>query len=198
MRTLSAGNLSAIQFMDVSKPTVGSRGFTLFELIVVLLIIGIMMALVSPRLLGSLTKVNLKTSAQKISSSLRYARSQAVSEQTIYHAVFDFEKKGLFINAEKPQDNEDNYFKAEFESAETDNTETSEKRTESYFLPEDVNFEKAMTTNDEIDSGLFDIVFYPAGNSSGGSVVLIDEKERRFQISVDFITGIVKLTEPDE
>ncbi len=117
MRTLSAGNLSAIQFMDVSKPTVCSRGFTLFELIVVLLIIGIMMALVSPRLLGSLTKVNLKTSAQKISSSLRYARSQAVSEQTIYHDVFDFDKKGLFINAEKPQDNEDNYFKAEFEYA---------------------------------------------------------------------------------
>ncbi|MCU0614338.1 MAG: hypothetical protein MUD09_04555 [Desulfobacterales bacterium] len=55
-----------------------------------------------------------------------------------------------------------------------------------------------MTINDEIDSGLFDIVFYPAGNSSGGSVVLIDEKERRFQISVDFITGIVNLTEPDE
>ncbi len=198
MRTLSVGNRSAIQFMDVSKPTVGSRGFTLFELIVVLLIIGVMMALVSPRLLGSLTKVNLKTSAQKISSSLRYARSQAVSEQTIYHAVFDFEKKGLFINAEKPQDNEDNYFKAEFESAETDDTEAGENRTESYFLPEDVKFEKAMTTNDEIDSGLFDIVFYPAGNSSGGSVVLIDEKERRFQISVDFITGIVKLTEPDE
>jgi len=198
MRTLSVGNLSAIQFMDVSKPTVGSRGFTLFELIVVLLIIGIMMALVSPRLLGSLTKVNLKTSAQKISSSLRYARSQAVSEQTIYHAVFDFEKKGLFINAEKPQDNEDNYFKAEFESAETDDTEAAENRTKSYFLPEDVKFEKAMTTNDEIDSGLFDIVFYPAGNSSGGSVVLIDEKERRFQISVDFITGIVNLTEPDE
>ncbi len=198
MRTLSVGNLSAIQFMDVSKPTVGSRGFTLFELIVVLLIIGIMMALVSPRLLGSLTKVNLKTSAQKISSSLRYARSQAVSEQAIYHAVFDFEKKGLFINAEKPQDNEENYFKAEFESAETDDTEAGENRTESYFLPEDVKFEKAMTTNDEIDSGLFDIVFYPAGNSSGGSVVLIDEKERRFQISVDFITGIVNLTEPDE
>jgi Cft2 family RNA processing exonuclease len=57
---------------------------------------------------------------------------------------------------------------------------------------------KKLLPNEEIDSGSFTIEFYPSGSSSGGMVVLIDEKERQFQISVDFITGIVKLTEPDE
>jgi Tfp pilus assembly protein FimT len=156
------------------------------------------MSLVTPRLVGSLTNLNLKTSAQKISASLRYARSQAVSGQTIYYAVFDFEKNGMFIKAEKPLDDEESYLKAEIEATETDNTKDREYRAESYFLPDGVRIEKAMTTNDEIDSGLFDIVFYPAGNSSGGSVVLMDEKDRRFRISVDFITGIVTLTEPDD
>lgn len=198
MRILSVGKISSIEYTHVLKPAMRSGGFTLLELIVVLLIIGLMMALVTPRLVGSLTKVNLKTSAQKISSSLRYARSQAVSGQIIYQAVFDFEKSGLFINAEKPQDSEDSYLKAEIETAETDHSEVTQSRTESYFLPEGVKIEKALTINEEFDSGLFSIEFYPSGNSSGGTVVLVDEKERRFQISVDFVTGIVKLTEPDE
>ncbi len=198
MLILSAGKISAIKYIYVLKPTMGSRGFTLLELIVVLLIIGLMTALVTPRLVGSLTKMNLKTSAQKISSSLRYARSQAVTGQVIFHAVLDFEKNGMFIKAEKTQDDEDLYLIDEIEATEADNTEGREYRTESYFLPDGVRIEKAMTTNDEIDSGLFNIVFYPAGNSSGGTVVLIDEKERRFQITVDFITGIVNLMEPDD
>jgi general secretion pathway protein H len=198
MRILSVGKISAIKHIHVLKPTIGSKGFTLLELIIVLLIIGLMMALVTPRLIGSLTKMNLKTSAQKISSSLRYARSQAISGQIIYHAIFDFEKNSLNIKAEKPQDDEDAYLKAEIESVETDNLKATEAREESYFLPEGVKIEKAMITPDEIDSGSFSIMFYPAGNSSGGSVVLIDEKERRFQINVDLITGIVDLTEPDE
>jgi general secretion pathway protein H len=198
MRILSAGKISAIKYMHVLKAPRGSKGFSLLELIVVLLIIGLIMSLVTPRLVGSLTKLNLKTSAQKISASLRYARSQAVSGQTIYYAGFDFEKNGMLIKAEKPLDDEDPYLTDGIEAMETDHTKAREYRAESYFLPDGVRIEKAMTTNDEIDSGLFTIVFYPAGNSSGGSVVLIDEKDRRFRVSVDFITGIVTLTEPDE
>jgi general secretion pathway protein H len=198
MPTLSAGKISAAKYNLNQKSTIGSKGFTLLELIVVLVIISLMMALVTPRLIGSLTKTNLKTSAQKISSFLRYARSQAVSEQTVYHAVFDFEKNSLYIKNEKPQDDEDTYFKAEIESAETDSSKSKRSGMESYILPEGVVIKKAIIANEEIDSDLFTIIFYPVGSSSGGSVVLMDEKERQYQINVDFITGIISLTEPDE
>jgi type II secretion system protein H len=185
------------QLNPVVKPTIYSRGFTLLELIVVLLIIGLMMALVTPRLIGSLTKMNLKTTAQKISSSLRYARSQAVTNQIIHYAVFDFEKSRVHIKAEKPL-NDHAYSKAELESAATDNSTDKDTRVESYFFPEGVTIKQAIIAKEEMDAGIFTIEFYPSGNSSGGVVVLTDEKERRFHINVDPVTGITSLTEPDE
>jgi len=197
MRILSVGSALTIGRIHGLNSCRGIKGFTLIELIVVLIIIGLMMMLVTPRLIGSLTKMNLKTSAQKMCSSLRYARSQAVSEQIVYHAVFDLEKNSLVIKAEKPQDEEDAFSKAFLEPEKTDDSMAGESRGESYVLPDGVIIEKAMTPTDDVDSGIFRIEFYPAGNSSGGTVILADEKKRRFQIGVDFITGIVSLTEPD-
>ena len=74
-----------------------ARGFTLLELIVVLMIIGLMSTLVVPKLVGPMGNLNLKTASQKISASLRYARSQAASEKTTYVALFDFDKNRLVI-----------------------------------------------------------------------------------------------------
>jgi general secretion pathway protein H len=73
------------------------RGFTLLELIVVLVIISLMSALVVPKLAGPMSNLDLKTASQKISASLRYARSRAASEKTTYAAVFDFDKNRLVV-----------------------------------------------------------------------------------------------------
>ncbi|PJC76387.1 MAG: hypothetical protein CO012_01370 [Syntrophobacterales bacterium CG_4_8_14_3_um_filter_49_14] len=74
-----------------------SRGFTLLELIVVLIIISLMSALVVPKLAGPMSNLDLKTAAKKISASLRYVRSHAASEKTTYVALFDFDKNRLVI-----------------------------------------------------------------------------------------------------
>ena len=44
-------------------------------------------------------------------------------------------------------------------------------------------------------SGLFKISFFPAGGSSGGEITLINDRERRYSIKVDFILGTVALIE---
>ena len=55
----------------------GDRGFTLFELLVVLVIAGLLLALVAPRLDGTLQTLELRSAARDVNTALRYARAQA-------------------------------------------------------------------------------------------------------------------------
>ena len=165
------------------------RGFTLLELLVVLVIISLMSVLVVPQLTGSLSKTNLQTASKKISASLRYARSRAASEKITYIAIFDFEKDRLSIMTGQ-----------EAQTGETIKEDLGDGeepviRSKSYDLPDGVKLEKGVSGEDEIDSGLFQIAFFPTGSSSGGDVILTNDRGKRYKISVDFITGIVRLRE---
>ncbi len=54
---------------------------------------------------------------------------------------------------------------------------------------------RLVSEKDEFRSGLFKISFFPAGGSSGGEITLINDRERRYSIKVDFILGTVGLIE---
>ncbi|NIO07655.1 MAG: hypothetical protein GTO40_06455, partial [Deltaproteobacteria bacterium] len=71
--------------------------------LVVLLIVGLISALVMPRLAASLPGVQLKSAARAVATSLRYARSRAVSESRLYVALFDRTQRLLAVEPiEKP------------------------------------------------------------------------------------------------
>lgn len=147
--------------------------FTLLELLVVLLIVSLMSAMVLPRLAGSLDRLNSESVAKKIAAALRYARSQAVSERRTFSARFDFEKREMGIRNLKSGNG-------------------NSKSEPTYRLPKGVQFAEA-APEERMEAGVFEIVFYPGGNSSGGEVTVLDEKKRQYEISVDFITGSVRL-----
>jgi len=177
------------------------RGFTLLELLVVLVIISLMSVLVVPQLTGSLARMNLQTASKKISASLRYARSQAASEKITYVAIFDFEKDRLSImTGQKASDLpvRDRTQTDETLKEDLSNGKEPVIRSKSYDFPDGVKLEKGVSGEDEIDSGLFEIAFFPTGSSSGGDVILTNDRGKRYKISVDFITGVVRLGELDE
>jgi general secretion pathway protein H len=60
------------------------RGFTLIEIAVVLVIIGMVLTLVLPRLPSS-EQENLKISARTLASTLRYMQDRAATGRTIYY-----------------------------------------------------------------------------------------------------------------
>lgn len=64
-------------------------GVTLMELVIVAVVIGVMSALAVPSFLNYTTKLEAKSTARDIVSSLRLARSKAISERVQYGVYFD-------------------------------------------------------------------------------------------------------------
>jgi hypothetical protein len=69
------------------------------------------------------------------------------------------------------------------------------RQAKAYELPEEVRLEKGISTDGEIDSGAFQIMFFSNGGSSGGELFLSNDRGNRYEIRVDFITGTVQLGE---
>jgi general secretion pathway protein H len=162
-----------------------SYGFTLIELLVVLVIISVMAAFVGPRIAGSMSNMNLRTASKKIAASLRYARSQAISESRTYVALFDLDKNRVVIRAGQTAQKG----KEKNESGDDQDSRQSKQ----YELPEDVRLDKAVWGEYEGDSGFFRIIFFSNGGSSGGELVLSNDRGNRYEVKVDFITGTVRL-----
>ena len=132
-----------------------------------------------------MSNMNLRTASKKIAASLRYARSQAISESRTYTALFDLDKSRMVIRGgQAAQEGE--------EMGEGGGDQDSRKA-KRYELPEDVRLDKAIWREYEGDSGFFRIVFLSNGGSSGGELVLSNDRGNRYEVKVDFITGTVRV-----
>lgn len=178
------------------------RGFTLLELIVVLIIISLMSAFVAPKLTGPLSNLDLKTASKNISSSLRYMRSHAASEKTTCAALFDFDRNRLVLASSAasalaredfPIGNREAFDGAL--AAPPDNEKDRPGGVKIYKLPDGLKLARAVSREGDFSSGLFRIFFFPSGGSSGGEITVANERGRKYKINVDFITGTVQLSE---
>ena len=178
------------------------KGFTLIELILVLVIIGFLTALVAPAI-TSLTGLKLKTTTRRMAAGLRYARSQAVTTGGDYQVTFNMEKGEMIIESLKE---EERYYRDEEddEEEESDGEGDEEdlpkrmKEQKIYTMPKQVKLARVVIDGEEFTEEEVWIDFYPNGSCSGGEIFLMDEKERAYRIALEFLTGIVKITEEEE
>jgi len=204
--------------MKVRANLVGSQsGFTLTELVVVLVIMGIMAAMVIPQMQGSYEDALLRSSSRKIISALGLAYAQTVSKNQIHRMRLEMGPSAT--------------------ATSTTSTSTSTTATRRYVIEKKA---RGVASNDgfvpvrdlggsegEIDSrimiqmrhveaettsmsgetenngngnGGFEpveaITFYPDGTADGTEILLQDRAGFKLVLQVNPVTGRVEIVEP--
>jgi type II secretion system protein H len=160
-----------------------NRGFTLIELVIVLILLSLSVALVTPSLSRFSKRVELKTAAQKTSGILRYFRSESIQKGIVHQVLFDSESREVRVRALETE---------EKEGKKKEETSPTEKR---YILPRGIQMKELKIPSPETPSDLPAIEFYPNGGSNGGSVLLDTADQKGFRIKVHFLTGMVEVEE---
>ena len=151
----------------LDKTTRSAGGFTLVELLVVLVIIALMLGLVGTSISRNISGAEMRTAASKVAASLRYTRTRAILTKT--EQVFLVDTEELTYKA------------AEREADE---------------LPEGVKV-TLNTARSELTSEVAGgIRFYPDGGSTGGNV-LLEANGRIYRVNVAWLTGEASVERQD-
>jgi general secretion pathway protein H len=142
------------------------RGFTLLEIMVVLVIVGLMVALVPPLFSGAVSGTKLKGSARDLAVALRETRSQAIIHNNEQLVHLDLETPRYRIGNGKIQ-----------------------------ALPADVAIAVETITGERVDPRAQHVLrFFPDGSSSG-ELVTLSGGDRAYHLQLNWLTGTITITE---
>ncbi len=143
-----------------------TQGFTLLELIVVLVIVILGFAAIGISISSGHDSTAIKTTARDIVSALRFARGEALMSHEETTITFDLEN----------------------------NSYTVSERERVYEIPEGVAVTVVTAQSELTGQGLGSIRFFPDGSSTGGRVTL-EGKTAKWQIDINWLTGAAELND---
>ncbi len=142
------------------------RGFTLIELMVVLVIMGLIVALGPLAFRNAMPGLALQASAREAAATLREARSIAIRDNAESFVLIDVEARSLRLG-------------------EADSV---------HELESGLGLELVAAASEKIDDNQGRIRFFPDGTSTGGRLTLTQD-ERKLYVVVDWLTGRVQLVQ---
>jgi prepilin-type N-terminal cleavage/methylation domain-containing protein len=157
----------------INRSSFLNSGFTLIEIIIVMLIVGLVSGLVGIMISRGGETRELSIFTKKISSVLRYARNRSVSEKKIYSFVIDKNEQAYRLYSED----------TDYKNIETVMDEP---------IPE--GLQMSLQNNDEESPH---IEFSPRGNSTGGVIEIMNEPGKMVYININRITGKVDVEEAE-
>lgn len=140
-----------------------SRGFTLVELLITLVIMIAVVAVAVPKFSRALTYVELRKSTQQIAASLRKVRNDSLAESRVLELTVSPEQQSISLAGDEVV----------------------------YQWPEDITVEVANHVP-SIESPEPKIRFYPDGSATD-SALIVTALERDYTITIDWLTGRVRV-----
>jgi general secretion pathway protein H len=145
-------------------PTTQGSGFSLIELLVVLMLLALALSVVPPLLFGTVSSTELKASARNVASGLRQVRGYAINQGKEAVLTLDVEQRQFFITG----------------------------RERGYSLPKRLELTLLTAESELSGEGVGSIRFFPDGSSTGGRITLASG-ERKYIVDVDWVTGRVRI-----
>jgi len=170
---------------------VKNKGFSLIEVMVVLILISLSMFLATPLLSGFSKTAELKGATKKISAILRYSRSEAVNRGKVYQVLFDSDLRQ--VNVQPIEEKEEDEEAKDGTKDEAKDEAKDEPKRKTYTLPKGVDIKEVKANSPQYPSDYAVIEFYPNGGSNGGTIRLDSPDRKGYRIKVHFLTGIVEI-----
>ena len=163
--------LSAGKILRKNKPHRSREcGFTLIEMVSVLVLVTLLFGLVTPFVMTTLDRIQGNSSVRKLASTLASTRSQAVATKTslVFQGNLDQNQYWVF----------------------NPNTEESSEVME---LDQMIQFREFSDGEASWHEGIFSVTFYPLGSTSGGTILLepadTGADAPSFLLTIDPVTG---------
>ena len=155
---------------------IGCLGFTLLELTLVMFFMALIAGLSTPFVMTTLDRMELQSSARKVASTLRYARSEAIASKKPVVFSGNLTRNQFWVTQD-------------YKNKTKKITSITDPVSLTHFIYEgEDNFFR---------DGEFTVTFYPQGNSSGGLIAMNIKESKNldnyYAISVDPITGQTKI-----
>lgn len=145
-----------------------ARGFTLVELLVVLVIASLVLALVGTSISRSISGAEMRTAARKLAASLRYTRTRAIISKSEQVFLVDTEERSYTAAGREP-----------------------------VTLPGEMEVQLTTARSELTSENVGGIRFYPDGGSTGGSVEL-ESNGRIYTVNVVWLTGEASVQREEE
>lgn len=139
-------------------------GFTLIEIMVVLVIAVLMLTLVPPMFSKTANATELKSAAREIAAALRYARGQAVLRHNESVLTLDTAQHRYRVTGQKGFRN----------------------------LSKKIQLSMTTSRSERLGKSTSSIRFYPDGSATGGQIKLANPKQK-FTIDVNWLTGRIAI-----
>lgn len=141
-------------------------GFTLFEVLIVFAIVGLVAAVMAPMVFRGFSGTQSRAAAYEIAAALRQARGRAVAENLDVAVVFDLGRNAYAVERAEPN-----------------------------VLPENLRLGLYAAQAEQVSADIGAIRFFADGSATGGQIT-VGDGTARYNVDVDWLTGRIAVRAP--